>query len=105
MVIVHILLSGSITGRGDSTGVINHRDFRYLISMENRIPFHLDYVLATMIHYQTIDHQVGTIFVRPYITHLEKGMNVLGAVDCEVTIGQFNPIIVVTLRAIGLFIS
>lgn len=46
-----MLLSGSITGRGVSIGVINCRDFQYLASIADGVPFHLGYVLATTLHH------------------------------------------------------
>lgn len=66
---------------------------------------HLGYVLNTMIYHQATNRWIGTIFVGPYITRLAKGINLFGGVDHDTTIGQFNPIIIVTLWVIGLFNS
>jgi len=42
---IHAVMSRSISGRGDSTGVLNRQELLYLHSMVRRKPLHLGHIL------------------------------------------------------------
>lgn len=51
---VHALLSGTISRKGDSTGVIGWHDFDYLLSMSNNVPYHVRFVVATALDHRPL---------------------------------------------------
>lgn len=81
-----------MTRHGNSTGVICHRDFEYLLSMENGVPYHLGYVVSTTLHHQATNSRVRVIFARPHIMLLTHEMYLLEGVDQIQWVGGFTPI-------------
>jgi len=43
---VHAILSRSVSGRGDSTGVLSRHELLYLHSMVQRVPLHHGHIVA-----------------------------------------------------------
>ena len=63
---VRTLLSRTIAGRGDNTGVINHSELYMMYSMTEWYPIHLGPILANLIARQAQHALFGTIFEGPY---------------------------------------
>ncbi|KAJ0967993.1 hypothetical protein J5N97_024910 [Dioscorea zingiberensis] len=73
---IHALVSRTIAGRTDSTGVVTVSDRFLLYSIFERTPIHLGYVLADYIAHQGQSHKHKHIIAGPYITRLIRGMPV-----------------------------
>lgn len=103
--VIHPLLSGTEMGWGDNTRVISYYDFKYLLSIVDGVPYHLGYVVATILHHQAIDSWINVIFVGSYITQLIRGMNLLEGVDKMRWVGGFTPINLDNFYAISIPLS
>ncbi|PPS10900.1 hypothetical protein GOBAR_AA09743 [Gossypium barbadense] len=67
---LHAILAHTLTGRQESTGIINILDAYFLWSMVNGHVFDLAYFIALAIRNQTERHRKGVISIGPYMTHL-----------------------------------
>lgn len=74
---IHFVLSHTLTSHGDSTGIINRRDFDFLLCMLDRFYLHLGYDVVVSIAHQGMDPCISTLFVGPYITLMIRGMGIL----------------------------
>lgn len=66
--IVHTLLGGSITGWIRGINFISSAEFKYLLSMVDRTPYHLGLVVADSFYHQASDARGHNIFAGPFIT-------------------------------------
>ncbi|WP_375645352.1 hypothetical protein, partial [Bartonella sp. CL5QHWL] len=99
---IHAILTRSVSGRGDSTGLLNRQDLLYLYSMVKNVPLHLGYVLAEYLRHQGQYARVGVIFAGPFITRLLIGMGLRDGVRrAEKTVTP-APITLETLRLMGI---
>ncbi|KAJ0985422.1 hypothetical protein J5N97_003778 [Dioscorea zingiberensis] len=71
---IHALVSRSISGRDDSTGVVTVTDLFILYSILERVPIHLGYVFVDYLVHQGTHTRLRTITAGPYITCLIIGM-------------------------------
>lgn len=53
--VVHTLLSGTIIGRSHAVDYISSTEFKYLLSMVDRTPYHLGVVIVESFHHQATD--------------------------------------------------
>jgi len=101
---MHYMLSHTITGRGDSTGVVSLRELDMLMSMVDGFHLHLGFEVAYYIHRQGTNPRIGAIFVGPYITRIIRSM---GLLPCDIisglrAIGGVLPVTIETLRSMGM---
>lgn len=83
---IHFILNHTLTGHGDSTGIVSRHDFDILLSILDRFQLYLGYEVAIFIAHKGTNPRIGSIFVNPYITRLIKGMAILEGTDrtvCE----------------------
>lgn len=71
---IHAILSLSMNGCGDSTGVLNRQEMLYPYSMVQSELIHLGQILAEYLHHQDQYAKVGVLFLSPYITRIIMGM-------------------------------
>ncbi|XP_039118260.1 uncharacterized protein LOC120254177 [Dioscorea cayenensis subsp. rotundata] len=99
--VVHALLSRSLSGLGESSGVVSTRDILFLWSMVEGVPIHLGYAVAYLIWHQAQDPRVAVLFCGPYIMRLLRGLGVLTVTEEMQSVGGFVSLSMETLRAMG----
>ncbi|PPS09838.1 hypothetical protein GOBAR_AA10810 [Gossypium barbadense] len=67
---LHAILAHTITGKRESTGVINTHDAYFLWSISHGHIIDLAYFIALVIQHQTEWHRNGVISIGPYVTRL-----------------------------------
>ncbi|KAK5824784.1 hypothetical protein PVK06_019568 [Gossypium arboreum] len=77
---LHAILAHTLTGRRESTGVVNTHDTYFLWSMANRHVFDLAYFIALTIHHQTERHRKEVISTWPCVTRLARYSGLLNTV-------------------------
>lgn len=96
------MLSDTLTGCGDSTGVVSHRDFDFLRSIVDGFHLHLGYEAAVYIaHYGTSPYN-SILFFGPYITQIIRHMGLLQGTYRMRIIEGFAAMSLETLSSIGL---
>ncbi|PPR99968.1 hypothetical protein GOBAR_AA20698 [Gossypium barbadense] len=91
---LHAILAHTLTGRRESTGVVNTHDAYYLWCMANAHVTNLAYFIAFAIRHQTERHRKGVISIGPYVTRLAKHFDLLNTAAQSSTltlIGQMSP--------------
>lgn len=78
---IYFLLSHTLIGYNESTGVISWRDFEFLLSMLDRFELHLGYKVTVSIVYQGTNPHTGSLFVGPYISWLIRVMRIIEGTD------------------------
>ena len=99
---IQALLSRSIGGRSDSTGVVTRTDLLMLYSIVERYPIHLGHLFATLIAHQGISIRLGSIFVGPYITRMIRGLGLIELTRGMKVVGSIAPLGMPTLLSIGM---
>lgn len=99
---IHFVLSHTLTGHGDSTGVINHHNFDFLLSMMDGFYLHLSYEVVVSISNQGTDPRTGTHFIGPYITRLLRRMGILEGTDMIRVVGRVTSMPLETFRLMGM---
>lgn len=99
---IHFILSHTLIGRGDSTRVVSHRDFDFLLSMTDGFHLHLGYEVAGSISHQGAIPRIGALFVGPYISRLIRYMRILEGNDRMRLVGSVTPMTLETLRSMGM---
>ncbi|PPS02897.1 hypothetical protein GOBAR_AA17768 [Gossypium barbadense] len=91
---LYTILAHTITGRRESTGVINTYDVYFLRCMSQGHIIDLTYFIAHAIQYQTERHRKGVISIGPYVTRLARHFGLLNTTAQESSltlIGQMSP--------------
>ncbi|KAK5825282.1 hypothetical protein PVK06_020096 [Gossypium arboreum] len=91
---LHAILAHTLTGRRESTGVVNTHDAYYLWCMANAHMTGLAYFIAFAIRHQTEWHRKGVISIGPYVTRLARHFGLLNTVaqsSVLTLIGQMPP--------------
>ncbi|KAK5845379.1 hypothetical protein PVK06_001555 [Gossypium arboreum] len=91
---LYAILAHTLTGRRESTGVVNTRNAYYLWCMENAHVTDLAYFIAFAIRHQTEWHQQGMISISLYVTRLARHFGLLNTVaqsSALTLIGQISP--------------
>ncbi|KAH7659753.1 hypothetical protein IHE45_16G050900 [Dioscorea alata] len=99
---LHAVMSRSISGRGDSTGVLSRQELLYLYSMVESEPLHLGHIVADYIRHQGQYPRVGVIFAGPYITRLLIGLGLRDGVRGAEKTNVPVPLGTDTLRMMGM---
>ncbi|KAK5771356.1 hypothetical protein PVK06_047556 [Gossypium arboreum] len=74
---LHAILAHTLTGRRESTDVVNTHDAYFLWSIANGHVFDLAYFIAFTIYHQTERHRKGFISISPYVTRLARYFELL----------------------------
>ncbi|PPS17197.1 hypothetical protein GOBAR_AA03375 [Gossypium barbadense] len=91
---LHAILAHMITGRRESTGVINTHDAYFLWCMLHRHVIDLAYFTALAIQHQMERHRKGVISIGPYVTWLARHFGLLNTAAQESSltlISQMSP--------------
>ncbi|PPR86785.1 hypothetical protein GOBAR_AA33906 [Gossypium barbadense] len=91
---LHTILAQTLTGRRESTDVVNNHDTYYLWCMVNAHVTDLAYFIAFAIRHQIKQHQKGVISIGPYVTCLARHFGLLNTVaqsSALTLIGQMSP--------------
>ncbi|PPS14933.1 hypothetical protein GOBAR_AA05644 [Gossypium barbadense] len=91
---LHAILAHTLTGRRESTGVVNTHDAYYLWCMVNAHMTDLAYFIAFAICHQAERHRKGVISIGPYMMRLARHFGLLNTVAQSSTltlIGQMSP--------------
>ncbi|PPS16867.1 hypothetical protein GOBAR_AA03704 [Gossypium barbadense] len=91
---LHAILAHTLTGRRESTGVVNNHDAYFLWSMVNGHVLDLAYFIPLAICHQTERHQRGVISISPCVTRLARHFGLLNTVaqsSSLTLIGQMSP--------------
>ncbi|PPS15514.1 hypothetical protein GOBAR_AA05062 [Gossypium barbadense] len=91
---LHAILAHTLTGRRESTGIVNTHDAYYLWCMANAHVTDLAYFIAFAIRHQTEWHRKGVISIGPYMMHLARHFGLLNTVaqsSALTLIGQMSP--------------
>ncbi|PPS15159.1 hypothetical protein GOBAR_AA05421 [Gossypium barbadense] len=91
---LHAILAHTVTGRRESTGVVNTHDAYFLWCMLHGHVIDLAYFIALVIQNQTERHRKGVISIGPYVTRLARHLGLLDAAAQESSltlIGQMSP--------------
>ncbi|KAK5784998.1 hypothetical protein PVK06_039539 [Gossypium arboreum] len=91
---LHVILAHTITGRRESTGVVNTHDVYFLWCMSHGHVIDLAYFIALAIQHQTERHRKGVISIGRYVTRLARhfGLLSIAAQESSLTlIGQMSP--------------
>ncbi|PPR93562.1 hypothetical protein GOBAR_AA27111 [Gossypium barbadense] len=91
---LHAILAHTITGRRESTGIINIHDAYFLWCMSHGHVIDLAYFVALVIQHQTERHRKGVISIGPYVTRLARHFRLLDTTAQESSltlIGQMSP--------------
>ncbi|KAK5794536.1 hypothetical protein PVK06_035768 [Gossypium arboreum] len=91
---LHAILAHTITGRRDSTGIVNTHNSYFLCCMSHGHIIDLAYFIALAIQHQTERHKKGVISIGPYVTRLARHFGLLStsAQESSLTlIGQMSP--------------
>ncbi|PPS08269.1 hypothetical protein GOBAR_AA12367 [Gossypium barbadense] len=91
---LHAILAHTLTGRRESTSIINTHDAYYLWCMVNAHVTDLAYFIAFAIRHQTERHQKGVISIGPYVTRLARHfglLNIVAQSSALTLIGQMSP--------------
>ncbi|KAK5770983.1 hypothetical protein PVK06_047150 [Gossypium arboreum] len=91
---LHTILAHMLTGRSESTGIINTHDAYFLWCMSHGHVIDLAYFIALAIQHQMERHRKGVIFIRPYVTQLAWHFRLLNtaAQSSSLTLmGQMSP--------------
>lgn len=99
---IHFVLNHTLTGRGDSAGVVSHRDFDFLLSMVDGFHLYLDYEVAISISHQGTDPRINTLFVGPYITRLVRRLGILEGANKIRIVGGVASMTLEILRSMGI---
>ncbi|KAK5772699.1 hypothetical protein PVK06_048993 [Gossypium arboreum] len=84
---LHAILTHTLTGRRESTGVVNTHDAYFLWSIEHGYVFDFAYFIALTIRHQTEWHRKGVISIGPYVTCLARYIGLVNTALAE----QENP--------------
>ncbi|PPR90897.1 hypothetical protein GOBAR_AA29785 [Gossypium barbadense] len=90
---LHAILAHTLTGRRESTGVVNTHDAYFLWCMSHGHVIDLAYFIALAIQHQTERHRKGVISIGPYVTRLARHFGLLNTVSQESSltlIGQMS---------------
>ncbi|PPS16587.1 hypothetical protein GOBAR_AA03983 [Gossypium barbadense] len=91
---LHAILAHTLTGRQESTGVVNTHDAYFLWCMSHGHVTDLAYFIALAIQHQTEWHTKGVISIGPYVTQLARHFGLLdtAAQESSLTlIGKISP--------------
>ncbi|KAK5845488.1 hypothetical protein PVK06_001678 [Gossypium arboreum] len=91
---LHAILAHTITGRRESTSVINTNDAYFLWCMSHGHVIDFAYFIALAIQHQTEWHRKGVISIGPYVTRLAQHFELLctAALESSLTlIGHMSP--------------
>ncbi|PPR97501.1 hypothetical protein GOBAR_AA23169 [Gossypium barbadense] len=91
---LHAILAHTITGKRESTGVVNTHDVYFLWCMLQGHVIDLAYFIALAIQHQTERHRKRVIFISPYVIRLARHFGLLNTVAQESSftlIGQMSP--------------
>ncbi|PPS16021.1 hypothetical protein GOBAR_AA04554 [Gossypium barbadense] len=88
------ILAHMITGRRESTGIVNTHDACFLWCISHGHVIDLAYFIALTIQHQTERHRKGVISIGPYVMRLARHFGLLSTVAQESSltlIGQMSP--------------
>ncbi|KAK5839882.1 hypothetical protein PVK06_008730 [Gossypium arboreum] len=91
---LHAILSHTITGRRESTGVVKTHDAYFLWCMSHGHVIDLAYFITLTIQHQTERHRKEVISISPYVTRLARHFGLLDTMAQESSltfIGQMSP--------------
>ncbi|KAK5812363.1 hypothetical protein PVK06_027792 [Gossypium arboreum] len=91
---LHAILAHTLTGRRESTDVINTHAAYFLWCMSHGHVIDLAYFVALTIQHQTEQHRKGVISIGPYVTRLAQHFGLLNTAAQESSltlIGQMSP--------------
>ncbi|PPR98043.1 hypothetical protein GOBAR_AA22620 [Gossypium barbadense] len=91
---LHAILAHTLTGRRESTGVVNTHDAYYLWCIVNGHMTDLAYFITFAIRHQTERHQKRVISIGPYMTRLVRHfglLNIVAQSSALTLIGQISP--------------
>ncbi|PPR86622.1 hypothetical protein GOBAR_AA34069 [Gossypium barbadense] len=91
---LHAILAHTITGRRESTGIVNTHDVYFLWCMSQGHVINLAYFIALAIQHQKERHRKGFISIGPYVTRLPRHFGLLNTAAQESSltlIGQMSP--------------
>ncbi|KAK5771249.1 hypothetical protein PVK06_047439 [Gossypium arboreum] len=74
---LHAILAHMITGRRETTGVVNTHDVYFLWCMSQGHVIDLAYFIALAIQHQTKRHRKGVISIGTYVTRLARHFGLL----------------------------
>ncbi|KAK5777275.1 hypothetical protein PVK06_045242 [Gossypium arboreum] len=80
---LHVILAHTITGRRESTGVVNTHNAHFLWCMLYRHVIDLAYFIALAIQHETEWHRKGVISIGPYVTRLARHFGLLSTAAQE----------------------
>ncbi|PPR85091.1 hypothetical protein GOBAR_AA35600 [Gossypium barbadense] len=91
---LHAILAHTITGRQESTGVVNTHDAYFVWCMSYGHVINLAYFIGLAIQHQTERHRKGVISIGPYMTRLARHFGLVSTAAQESSlnlIGQMSP--------------
>ncbi|PPR91930.1 hypothetical protein GOBAR_AA28755 [Gossypium barbadense] len=97
---LHAILAHTLTGRRESTDVVNTHVAYYLWCMANAYVTDLAYFITFVIRYQTERHKKGVIFIDPYVMRITRHFGLLNTAAQSSTltlIGQMSPQAITTM--------
>lgn len=99
---IHYMFSYTLSGCDDSTRIVSHRDFDFLLSMVDGFYLYLCYEVVVSISHQGISPCIGALFVGPYITHVIRHMALLPGTNRIRIVGGFAAMVLKTVRSMGM---
>lgn len=99
---VHGVMARSFSWQASNTSVVGRQELLFLHSLTKHHPLHLRYVLAKFIIHQGKHTLLGTIFVRPYITRLIRGVGLMDWLEGQEVVGSMTSHGMDTLHYIGM---
>ncbi|PPS10114.1 hypothetical protein GOBAR_AA10528 [Gossypium barbadense] len=102
---LHAILAHTITGRGESTGVVNTHDAYFLWCMSHGHVINLAYFIALAIQHPTERYRKGVISIGPYVTRLARHFGLLSTTAQESSltlIGQMSPQGISSMLSMGM---
>ena len=97
---LHRLITSTISGRRESTGVVSQRDLFYLHCFRNRRVPHLGYGFALYMD-NMAKKKKGSLCGAPYITRLAKGLGVFNNLSGLTTTPPMMPFDIRIMRSLG----
>ena len=99
---IQALLSRSIGGRSDSTGVVTRTDLLMLYSIVEHYPIHLGHLFGVLLAHQGTSIRLGSIFTGPYIMRMIRGLRLIELARGMRIVGSIVPLGMPTLLSIGI---
>lgn len=100
---IHFVLSNTLTGYGNSTRVISHGNFDFLLRMVDWFHLHFGYKVAISNSHQGTNPRISSLFIGSYVTRMIRYLGILEGTNRMRIVGSIASMTLEILSSTGMF--